>query len=166
VAASLFITKPLKEAEERHSAAFLTAVTTSIRGHGRASQARVDDLYNKLYPPTLLFEDPYTHEGVLWTWGIDWAVHVSPLLTGPLGDRMLEMPALRWLYSKLNLRRKLPSAKALSAWDASLVTEDPKGSQDFMKLWHKYYKERRKAFKKFIDWALQLESSVECNLNL
>ena len=164
MAAHLYITNPLDEAEKRHGDAFATAVTTSMRGHGRASQARVDELYSKLYPPTMLFEDPYTHEGVLWTWGLDWGVDVKMLLQGEQQNELVK-EGLAWLLDLLNLRHKLPTEKAMAAWSTPQMSPIST-TKAHMKLWHKYYRERRKAFKKFIARALELESPVECNLNL
>ena len=154
----LFISKPLDEASERHGAAFLTAAANNVRGGGRASQKRVDDLYNKLYSPSLLFEDPYTHHGVLWTWGLGWVQHVRPMLTPYACE--LERPALTWLLGKLNLRHKLPTARAMAAWGIDNTTDVR------IAAWHKYYRAKRKEFKKFIERALQMESAVECALNL
>ena len=126
---------------------------------GRASQARVDTLYGMLYPPRFLFEDPYTYLGILWTWGIGWHEHVKPRLDECYNtDGILPLEHVKWLLSYLDLYTPLPDEKKMAVWGAS--TE-----KAHMKLWHKYYRERRKEFKRFVEHAIQHESAIDVCLN-
>lgn len=153
MSANLFIKKPLEEAEEKHGAAFISAAA------GRSSQKRLDALYSTLYPPRFLFEDPYTYLGILWTWNIGWHEHVKPRLKDKQGaDGVLELPDVEWLLSFLDLYTPLPDEAKMALWGASTAKEH-------MKLWHKYYRTRRKEFKKFVECAVQHESAIDVCLN-
>ena len=155
MSAHLFIKKPMEESEEKHGEAFMTACT------GRASQARIDTLYGMLYPPRFQFEDPYTYLGILWTWGIGWHEHIKPRLKNvwALGaEGVLELSEVEWLLSYLDLYTPKPDEAKMAAWGASTKKEH-------MRLWHKYYGERRKEFKRFIERAIQYESGIDVCLN-
>lgn len=152
----LFINKPLAEAEERHGKTFMNAVKT-------AGVKKLNALYDKVYPPKYLYEDPYTHLGVLWTWELSWHEHIRPLLTMSMSDGVLELNHLKDLVEHLDLWFPKPDAKKLAAWGI-LENGEPLGKAR-MKLWDKYYGEKRKEFKKFIERAIHLESSVDVCLN-
>lgn len=128
---------------------------------GRSSKERIDSLYNMLYQPRYMFEDPYTYLGVLWTWNIGWHEHIRPRLKHVIGlgvEGVLELPDVEWLLSFLDLYTPKPDEKKMALWGASTT-------KAHMQLWHKYYGERRKEFKRFIERAIQYESSLDVCLN-
>jgi hypothetical protein len=162
----LFIKKPLEEAEEKHGEAFITACS------GRAGQARIDTLYGMLYPPRFLFEDPYTHLGILWTWELSWHKDIKPALVDfCMTEGVLPLDGVKQLHAHLDLYHPKPDAKRLAAWGVLMADPDGKVkegiplTQKYMKLWQRYYGHRRKEFKKFIECAIQHESGIDVCLN-